>query len=104
MRYTLLTFLFTLVLGLSVASAQVSRPAAMKIYPNPATEYISVTETPGDNTGYISVFSLMGRNLREFEYAKDERYYIGDLPKGIYLVHLQDKNHKTIATQKLEKR
>ena len=104
MRLLLLTFSFVFLAGIATLSAQSSRVAPLKIFPNPATEHISVNEVPGDNTGYISIFSLMGRSVREFEYVKDDRYYIGDLPKGIYLVHPQDKNHKTIATQKLEKR
>lgn len=104
MKHTLLTLFFFILLGLSAVVAQTAKSAPMKIYPNPATEFIAVSETAFDNVGFISVFSLMGRNLREFEYLKDEHYYIGDLPKGLYLVHLQDKNRKTIATQKIEKR
>lgn len=85
------------------AYAQTAKSAHLKVFPNPATEFISVSDQ-GETTSYISVFNIMGRNLREFEFAKDERYYIGDLPKGIYLIHLQDRNKKTVATQKIEKR
>ena len=102
MRQILLLFIFTIICS-AAAVAQTAKSAPLKVYPNPATDYISVADQ-GDITGYISVFSIMGRNLREYEYVKEERYFIGDLPKGIYLIHLQDKNKKTISTQKIEKR
>lgn len=102
MKFTLLSFLFVVVFGVT-ATAQSAKSALLKVYPNPTTEFISVNDQ-GENTGFVSVFSLMGRNLREFEFVKDDRYYIGDLPKGIYLIHIQDKNKKTISTHKIEKR
>ena len=102
MKHILLSIFFALAFGFA-ASAQTARAATLKVYPNPTTDFISVNDQ-GDNTGYVSVYSLMGRNLREFNYIKDERYYVGDLPKGIYLIYLQDKNKKTISTQKIEKR
>ncbi len=102
MKFTLLSILFLVVFGFT-ATAQSAKNASLKVYPNPATEFIAVNDM-GDNTGFVSVFSVMGRNLREFEFIKDEHYYIGDLPKGIYLIHVQDKNKKTISTHKIEKR
>jgi hypothetical protein len=102
MKFTLLSFLFVVVFGFT-ATAQSAKSAPLKVFPNPTTEFFSVNDM-GENTGYVSVFSLMGRNLREFEFVKEERYYIGDLPKGIYLIYMQDKNKKTISTHKIEKR
>jgi DNA-binding beta-propeller fold protein YncE len=102
MKKTLLFLIFT-VLFSAAAVAQTAKSAPLKVYPNPATEYIQVAD-PNETTGYVSIFNIMGRNLREFEFVKDERYYIGDLSKGIYLVYLQDKSKKTIATYKIEKR
>lgn len=102
MKFILLTLSFLVFFGFG-AIAQSAKGTPLKVFPNPATEFISVNDL-GENTGYVSVFSLMGRNLREFEFVKDERYYIGDIPKGIYLIHIQDKNKKTISTHKIEKR
>ncbi len=102
MKQILLVLFFFTICG-AAAVAQTAKSAPLKVFPNPASEFISVADQ-GDMTGYISVYNIMGRNLREFEYVKDERYYIGDLPKGIYLIHLQDKNKKTISSQKIEKR
>jgi hypothetical protein len=102
MKQIILSFIFTLVLGVC-AMAQSAKSTPLKVFPNPTTEYFQVGEL-GETASYISVFNIMGRNVREFEFVKDERYYIADLPKGLYLIHLQDKNKKTIATQKIEKR
>ena len=102
MKFTVLSFLFVVVFGFTV-TAQSAKNASLKVFPNPTTEFFSVNDM-GESIGYVSVFSLMGRNLREFEFVKEERYYIGDLPKGIYLIYMQDKNKKTISTHKIEKR
>ena len=101
---TLTALFVTLFLGVQGLFAQPPKNNLVKIYPNPATDFISVEESSTTPIGFLSVFNLMWRNLREYHFEKDEQYYIGDLPKGIYLVYLQDKTRKTIATQRIEKR
>jgi hypothetical protein len=101
MKQTLLLFAF-LVSGY-VALAQSASLPDLSVYPNPTTEFISVKDQQ-DAVGHLAVFNIMGRKVREFEYTKGERYSILDLPKGLYLVQIQDKNRKVITTQKVEKR
>ena len=88
--------------GYALNAQSGSKPTA-SIYPNPVAEYISVKDE-GDGSGYILIFNLVGRKMKEFEYVKGEQYAVSDLPKGMYLVQIQDRNRKTLTTQKIDKR
>ncbi|HOY08066.1 MAG TPA: T9SS type A sorting domain-containing protein [Saprospiraceae bacterium] len=102
MKKKLLLFVFVLA-GMAVKAQSTAR-AELSVYPNPAAEYISVQDKH-DAVGEIAIFSIVGRRVKEFEYTKgDQQYYISDLPKGMYLVQLIDKNKRILTTQKLEKR
>lgn len=75
----------------------------IQIYPNPATSYFGITEVKGIEK--IFVFNLVGRKLKQFQdIAADKKYSIGDLPKGMYLVQMIDKNNKVITTRRISKR
>ncbi len=101
MKKKLLLFVFVLA-GLAVQAQSASR-ADLSVYPNPATDFISVQDKH-DAVGQIIVFSIVGRRVKEFDYIKGDQYYISDLSKGMYLVQLIDKNKRVLTTQKLEKR
>ncbi len=82
--------------------AQTSRPN-LSVYPNPTTEYIAVQDN-NETVNKVLVFNLLGRKVKEFEYVKDDHFYVADLAKGMYLVQLVDHNNRTLTTQKVEKR
>ncbi|MBU6340560.1 MAG: T9SS type A sorting domain-containing protein [Bacteroidetes bacterium] len=92
------------ILMISVAlRAQNSSRADLSIFPNPAAEFFSVDDH-SDLLNEISIISLAGRKVKIFTYNKGEQYSISDLPKGMYLVQMSDKNKRILTTQKLEKR
>jgi hypothetical protein len=101
MKFFLLAFAF--VLSSVALGAQSSSRPDLSVFPNPATDYISV-EDHTDMVGEISVISMAGRKVKVFTFNKGEQYYVSDLPKGMYLVQLIDKNKRIIITEKLEKR
>ncbi|MCO6475220.1 MAG: T9SS type A sorting domain-containing protein [Phaeodactylibacter sp.] len=113
MKQTLL-FLFLFAFSLTVAYSQtsfsdrLSVPASNKekvdlqIFPNPATDYIGVTKN--DVVRKIMVFNLVGRQMKSFEAVDGEKYYVGDLPRGMYLVQLLGTNDQIITTQRVNKR
>jgi Secretion system C-terminal sorting domain len=102
MKQILFILFFSLILALG-ATAQKTTGSKMTVFPNPTSDFIMVKDAD-EQLGFVAIYNLMGRNVREFEFSRDERFYIADLPKGYYLVHFQDKNHKTLFTNKLEKR
>lgn len=108
----LLSFFFLLSLSLSAQTnfwrLSATQPAAtsikveLKIFPNPATDHISLTQQAGVKS--IRVFNLVGKQMKAFPAAfAGEKYYIGDLPQGIYLVQMLGKDEKIITTQRLQK-
>lgn len=74
----------------------------IKIFPNPATDYIELSDT--DKVSQIVIYNLTGREMKRFDAFSGEKYYVGDLPKGLYLVQLTDSKNQTIITQRVSKR
>ena len=105
MKQTLL-FLSFLVFGalawFSQSTKSFDKPD-LAIYPNPATEFISVNDEE-ELVGQIFIYNLVGKKVRTFEVMPNERFAVGDLPKGMYLVQLIDKDDKIINTQKINKK
>ncbi len=97
-----LPFFFFLLFGV-VVQAQNSSKADLAVYPNPTTEYISVNDY-NDVVGYVAVFNLVGKKVKEFNFVKGEDLYVSDLPKGMYLVQIQDRQRQVVKTQKVDKR
>ena len=89
------------------ASAQAEKkldwntPSA-SVFPNPATEYITVTND--DAVRNIYVFNLVGRKIKTFDVTKGDRYEISDLPNGLYVIQLIGKTNKVLTTQRLTKK
>ncbi|MBX2891016.1 MAG: T9SS type A sorting domain-containing protein [Saprospiraceae bacterium] len=101
MKKILLLFAFVLV-GVALRAQSNSRPD-LSIYPNPVTEFISVQDK-NDVVGFLVVYNLLGKKVKEFEFAKGEQYSVAELPKGMYLVQILDRSRRNLTTQKIEKR
>lgn len=101
MKKILLSFAFVLV-GVALGAQSNSKPD-LSVFPNPVTEYISVQDK-NDVVGFLSVYNLVGKKVKEFEFVKGEQYNIADLPKGMYLVQILDRSKHSLTTQKIEKR
>ncbi len=101
MKQFLLSILF--LLFVVALQAQNANKADLSVYPNPTTEYISVNDNT-DAVGYIAVFNLVGKKVKEFDFVKGEALFVADLPKSMYLVQIQDRKRQVLKTQKLDKR
>lgn len=97
-----LPFFFFLLVSMAL-QAQKSTKADLSIYPNPTTEYISVNDN-SDVVGYIAVFNLVGKKVKEFDFVKGESLLVADLPKSMYLVQIQDRKRQVLKTLKMDKR
>lgn len=98
-----LLLLFALVLtGLALKAQNIAKPE-LSVFPNPAIDYISINDE-ADAVGHLAIFNLVGKKVKEFTFVKGESYYVADLPKGMYLVQIQDRSHKVLTTQKVNKR
>jgi hypothetical protein len=75
----------------------------LKVFPNPTSDFIGLNDN--DEVSQISIFNLVGKKMKTFNYSKGETYNVSDLPDGLYLVQLFSKqNGKIITTQRLSKR
>lgn len=74
----------------------------IKAFPNPVLTHFSINKNAVVED--IIVFNLVGKELKRFDYQDNEQYYLGDLPKGIYLVQFVDRNKNILTTQRISKR
>lgn len=85
--------------------AEIKRPAdkiELQVYPNPTTDYFNLTDN--EVVEKITVFTLLGREVKRFNYVKGEKYNVEELPRGMYLVQMTDRNGRIITTQRVSKR
>jgi hypothetical protein len=107
MKQKLLIVFFTFsafaLFGQSNGEPTGSAPVKISIYPNPATNFISINKD--ENVRDIAIFNLVGKKLKTFQdVEKDEHYDVSDLPNGMYLVQVIDTNKKIVTTQRISKR
>lgn len=74
----------------------------LKIYPNPAFDFIRLKESTGVKS--LVIYNLVGRKVKKFDAEKGKSYRIADLPKGMYLVQLLGKDGKVLTTQRMSKK
>ncbi|MDB4768660.1 T9SS type A sorting domain-containing protein [Saprospiraceae bacterium] len=105
--------LFTLLFFISfVASAQLadnsssetssfrSFKRALRVFPNPATEYFQLADK-NDLVDQINIYNIVGKKMKTFKVVDDKKYYLNQFPKGMYLVQLVSSKNKVISTQRL---
>jgi len=84
---------------------ELSNKNKLSVYPNPATDYITVTSI--DRPKSLLIFNLAGNKTKEFIFTNlqgiENVVYVGDLRSGIYLLQSKSVNGQT-TVQKLIKR
>ncbi len=83
-------------------SSRNAEAPVLQVFPNPAVDYFSITNDP--SVEHIVIYNLLGRQMKSFTYTEGDRYFIGDLPKGMYLVQMTGRDSRLITTQRLSKR
>lgn len=76
-------------------------PAAVEyqVYPNPAVDFIQISDSDGIER--VALFNLTGREIKSFTYRSEEKYFVGDLPKGMYLIQLIGPRNRRLATRRI---
>lgn len=75
--------------------------AAVTLYPNPTSDYLSLNEN--SVVDQLVVYNIIGKPVRTFAAENGSQYNISDLPNGLYLVSLLDKDHDIIKTLRVSK-
>lgn len=76
--------------------------AALRVYPNPTSNYISISEN--SVVQELNVYNILGKQVRSFQASNGTQYDISDLPDGIYLVSLLDNQSDIVKTLRVNKR
>lgn len=75
----------------------------IKVFPNPATEYIQLTDN-GTATNMV-IYNIVGRQVKTYKLQNTgTRYNVKNLPSGMYIVRLTDKNNRVVNTFRVNKR
>lgn len=88
--------------GADARAGRAPEVTTIQVFPNPATEYFNVSSN--QQVDRITVYNLLGREMKSFIFSDGDRYFIGDIPKGMYLVQMTGKDNRLISTQRLSKR
>jgi hypothetical protein len=75
---------------------------AIQLYPNPAQEYFMVTSPVV--LGKIELYNITGDKAKVYYAYKNKRYYIDDVPSGIYMVRLLNLQQEIVKTVVLKKK
>ncbi len=76
--------------SLSETPQEITKTGVLKIYPNPVIDYVNVS-VPGniDRQSQLNIFDAQGVMMRTINMTNNlQRIYVGDLPKGVYLIKL----------------
>ena len=73
----------------------------ISIFPNPATDYIQLNHAGAADR--LVIYNIIGREMRSFNTAPGQRYYIGDLPNGMYLASLVSRKKGVLTTLRVQK-
>lgn len=74
----------------------------INIFPNPANDYFSMTEN--NLIAQISIYTIVGKQVKTFNAVSSGNYSIADLSEGMYLVRLIDNKGKVAKVLRISKR
>ena len=80
----------------------------IRIYPNPAKDYILIKNLPLNEISTVEVYNIFGRRMLSFSQSADNneavlRFDINTLAKGIYMIRVFDVSMNVIYTESLSK-
>ena len=76
--------------------------SSFKIYPNPTTDYFMLNND-GEVINRVVIYNIIGRQVRSYNVVDNYKYYVNDLPEGLYIVRLLNNSGNTIKTIRLNK-
>jgi hypothetical protein len=76
--------------------------SSVKIFPNPTTDYFTITENPYVKS--IQIFNVLGKQMATIPFQNGDGINISNFPNGLYLVSLLDDDGDVLKTTRLTKR
>ena len=78
----------------------------IKIYPNPARDYVLVRREATDRIKHVEVYNMLGLKVTQQEIDPDNlttRIDLVDLQKGIYMIRIFDFDNNVVMTKSISK-
>ena len=100
--FSFLTFSIFSFAGNGAPNTWIEDPPRVSIYPNPTSNYFGLSNIEGITK--LTIFNLLGKEIRSFDVEESLKYNISDLPNGMYLIKMTNSNQKIVSTQRLQKR
>ena len=89
--------------NLSSVSSVEEDNVALKILPNPASNYFTINSEA--SIGRVEMYNVIGSKIRTFDSRETASFGISDLHPGIYLVRIYNEaNNRVLSTLRLKKR
>jgi hypothetical protein len=83
-------------------------PVKVQIYPNPATDYLTIKfDTPVAKASKLAIHSIIGNSIETEQEAIDDfeiRVKVKDLPVGYYIIAVHDPQNNSRAIYKFLKK
>jgi hypothetical protein len=73
------------------------------LYPNPATDKVTVSINGTEGSLSLSLYDIFGRLVMKKQISADEQLDISSLPAGVYFVSIETENRQNLAVKKLLK-
>jgi len=83
-------------------SIQNPDPISVSVFPNPTTQFINIDDGQ-ERVGTLKLFSLLGKNVKTFDVQSQKKFDVSDLPNGLYLLQIIDKQNNIAKTIRLKK-
>ena len=77
--------------------------AALRVFPNPATDYFML-DNQSNLVDELVVYNVLGKRVRSFPVVQGGKYNVADLPNGMYLVTLLNREEGILKTVRVSKR
>ena len=76
--------------------------AGVELYPNPSSGQFTLTSN--ELVENLTIFSVLGKQVKQVNYNNGDYVDVSDLAEGLYLVALQDEEGRIMKTLRLSKR
>jgi hypothetical protein len=87
----------------ATSTKDVRNNTGIKIYPNPATDYFSIQDDY-DVVDRVVVYNMIGRAVKNYTNTNtNNKFTLGDLPEGLYIIRLLNARGATVKTLRLNK-
>ena len=93
---------YTFVITDMVTNTEDFEKAAVKLFPNPTSNFFQITEN--EFVSQVEIFNIVGKRMIATPHVNGKSYDVSGFPTGLYLVRMTDEEGQILKTTRLTKR